>query len=44
MAKIVSFSIDGKECMAEEGRYLVDAAETNGVTRADIFRRSKPLM
>lgn len=31
MAKIVSFSIDGKECMAEEGQYLVDAAETNGV-------------
>lgn len=31
MAKIVSFSIDGKECMAEEGRYLVDAAEANNV-------------
>ncbi len=31
MAKIVSFSIDGKECMAEEGRYLVDAVEANNV-------------
>lgn len=31
MAKIVSFSIDGKESMAEEGQYLVDAAEANGV-------------
>ena len=31
MAKIVSFSIDGKESMAEEGQYLIDAAEANGV-------------
>lgn len=31
MAKIVSFTIDGNECMAEEGQYLVDAAESNGV-------------
>lgn len=31
MAKIISFKIDGKECMAEEGRYVVDAAEENGI-------------
>ena len=31
MTKIVSFSIDGKECMAEKGQYLVDAAEANNV-------------
>ncbi|MEE8441941.1 MAG: 2Fe-2S iron-sulfur cluster-binding protein [Spirochaetia bacterium] len=31
MAKTVSFSIDGKECTAEGGRRLVDAAEANGV-------------
>jgi [NiFe] hydrogenase diaphorase moiety small subunit len=31
MEKIVSFSIDGKECMAEKGQYLVAAAEKNGV-------------
>lgn len=31
MANIVSFTIDGKECMAEEGQYLVEAAESNGV-------------
>ena len=31
MNKKVSFTIDGKKCIAEEGQYLVDAAEENGV-------------
>ena len=31
MANIVSFKIDDKECMAEAGTYLVEAAEANGV-------------
>ena len=31
MAKNVSFSIDGRECTAEDGQYLVDAAASNGV-------------
>jgi len=31
MPDIVSFKIDGKECMAQEGTYLVDAAEQNDV-------------
>jgi len=31
MAKNVSFSLDGKDSTAEEGQYLVDAAEANGV-------------
>ena len=31
MAKNVSFRIDGKDCTAEEGQYLVDAAAANGV-------------
>ncbi|MFP4066774.1 MAG: 2Fe-2S iron-sulfur cluster-binding protein [Spirochaetota bacterium] len=31
MAQLVSFKIDGKECMAEEGEYLVAAAKHNHV-------------
>ena len=31
MSKLVKFNIDGQECMAEEGRYIVDAAKDNGV-------------
>lgn len=31
MADVVSFSIDGKKCMADKGEYLVAAAEANGV-------------
>ena len=31
MSDFVSFSIDGKECMAERGQYLVDAAAKNNV-------------
>jgi [NiFe] hydrogenase diaphorase moiety small subunit len=31
MPDFVSFRIDGKECMAEKGTYLVDAAEENNV-------------
>ncbi len=31
MAKLVKFTIDGVECMAEEGKYLVEAAKDNDV-------------
>ncbi len=31
MAKIVNFTIDGKDCIAEEGIYLVQAAKNNGI-------------
>ena len=31
MSKLVKFNIDGQECMAEEGQYIVDAAKDNGV-------------
>ena len=31
MAQLVSFQIDGKECMAEEGEYLISAAKRNHV-------------
>ncbi len=31
MAAIVRFKIDGKECMTEEGKFLVEAAKDNGV-------------
>jgi [NiFe] hydrogenase diaphorase moiety small subunit len=31
MAQLVSFQIDGKECMAEAGQYLVDAAKRNHI-------------
>lgn len=31
MSQIIKFSIDGMECMAEMGKYLVDAASENGI-------------
>ncbi len=31
MNQIVKFTIDGTECMAEKGTYLVDAAKENGI-------------
>lgn len=31
MAKTVNFTIDGKECKAEEGTLLIDAAKENGI-------------
>jgi len=31
MSKIVNFIIDGKECIADEGLYIVQAAKNNGV-------------
>jgi len=31
MANLVKFKIDGKECMAERGAYIVDAARDNGI-------------
>ncbi|RKX74674.1 MAG: NADP oxidoreductase [Spirochaetes bacterium] len=31
MANLVDFKIDGKECMSEEGQYLLSAARDNGV-------------
>ena len=31
MNKIVKFTINGKECMAEKGRYIVEAAKENGI-------------
>jgi [NiFe] hydrogenase diaphorase moiety small subunit len=31
MSNLVKFKIDGKECMAKEGTYIVDAARENGV-------------
>ena len=31
MSNKIKFTIDGKECQAEEGKYLVDAAKENGV-------------
>ena len=31
MAQLVKFTIDGNECMAEEGKFLVDAAKENHV-------------
>lgn len=31
MAKTVTFKIDGKECQAEEGKLLIDAAKENGI-------------
>ncbi len=31
MNQIVKFTIDGTECMAEKGKYLVDAAKENGI-------------
>lgn len=31
MAKFIKFTIDGEECMAEEGMYLVDAARENSI-------------
>ena len=31
MSATINFIIDGKECQAEEGKYLVDAAKDNGV-------------
>ncbi len=29
--KFIEFTIDGKTCMAEEGKYIVDAAKDNGI-------------
>lgn len=31
MSKIVNFSIDGEQCMAERGQYILDAARANNV-------------
>ena len=31
MAKLIKFTIDGIECMAEEGKYLVEAAKDNNI-------------
>lgn len=31
MSKLIKFTIDGKECMAEEGSYLIDAARENNI-------------
>ena len=31
MSKIIKFSIDGKECMAEKDQYIVDAARQNDI-------------
>jgi [NiFe] hydrogenase diaphorase moiety small subunit len=31
MSNLVKFTIDGKECMAEEGTYIVDAARENNI-------------
>jgi len=31
MGKLITFKIDGVECMAEEGIYIVDAARENGI-------------
>ncbi len=31
MSTKIKFTLDGKECQAEEGKYLVDAAKENGV-------------
>ncbi len=31
MSKAIKFNIDGKECMAQEGSYIVDAASENGI-------------
>jgi [NiFe] hydrogenase diaphorase moiety small subunit len=31
MSKKINFVIDGKECQAEDGQYLVDAAKDNGI-------------
>ncbi|NBC84034.1 MAG: 2Fe-2S iron-sulfur cluster binding domain-containing protein [Bacteroidetes bacterium] len=31
MAKFIKFTIDGEECMAQEGKYVVDAARENGI-------------
>ncbi|MBL7110575.1 MAG: (2Fe-2S)-binding protein [Bacteroidales bacterium] len=31
MEKTINFTIDGKECSTEEGKYLVEAAKENGV-------------
>ena len=31
MGEFIQFEIDGKECMAEQGAYLIDAAQANGV-------------
>src|SRR6056297_1407189 len=28
---VIKFTIDGVECMAEEGKYIVDAARDNGI-------------
>jgi [NiFe] hydrogenase diaphorase moiety small subunit len=31
MAEIIRFKIDGRDCMTEKGKYIVDAAHENGV-------------
>jgi [NiFe] hydrogenase diaphorase moiety small subunit len=31
MSNLIKFKIDGKECMAEAGKYIVDAAADNGI-------------
>lgn len=31
MSKLIQFKIDGKECMANEGEYIVKAAKENGI-------------
>jgi [NiFe] hydrogenase diaphorase moiety small subunit len=31
MSKVVNFSIDGKNCMAEKGQYILDAARANNI-------------
>jgi [NiFe] hydrogenase diaphorase moiety small subunit len=31
MPEVVKFHIDGKECLSEKGKYIVDAAQENGI-------------
>jgi [NiFe] hydrogenase diaphorase moiety small subunit len=31
MSELVEFTIDGKECMAEQGQYILAAARKNGI-------------
>jgi len=31
MANLIKFKIDGRECMAEAGTYIVEAARQNGI-------------
>lgn len=31
MSEVIKFNIDGKECLSEKGKYIIDAAQDNGI-------------